>query len=236
MANREAVRECVGAGVDIALKTTRPTFGYRFRMAIRPRAYHEAARPFAKPELPTPIVWLAALLVACGNPSPDVALADLHGQVHAPQAVVDGEVHVVVFLSHECPIANAYAPTLASLAKHWSGRPVRVFLVHIDPELPVAAARKHREDYKLPGTILMDPAHKLATVLGATRTPEAVVLNHGGVVYRGRIDNQWPELGVRTPKATKHDLREAVEVALRGSNVPGPHPPAVGCLLPEPAR
>ena len=149
--------------------------------------------------------------------------------------VAAGHVHVVVFTSHECPIANAYAPTLGRLAKGWEDRPVRMFLVHIDPDLSVAAARTHREDYKLPGPILMDATHKLATVLGATRTPEVVVLNDGGVVYRGRIDNQWPKLGVRTPKATKHELRDAVEVALRGEKVPAPHPPAVGCLLPEPS-
>lgn len=181
-------------------------------------------------------MWLAALLVGCGAAATEVKTVDLDGHLHTPQVVPAGQVHVVVFTSQECPIANAYAPTLGNLAKEWADRPVRMFLVHIDPELTAAVARKHREDYQLPGTILLDPTHQLATMLGATRTPEAVVLGNGGIAYRGRIDNQWRELGVRTPKATQHDLRDAVEVALRGEQVPAPHAPAVGCLLPEPAR
>lgn len=201
-------------------------------MAIGHPGCGEARRMFAK-NVPVPLMVVAVLLVGCGSPSSKVTLTDLDGQPHAPQEVAAGQVHVVVFTSHECPIANAYAPTLGNLAKEWGNGRVRMFMVHVDPDLPVAAARKHREDYRLPGTVLMDPTHKLATALSAVRTPEAVVLTDAGVVYRGRIDNQWPELGVRTPKATKHELRDAVEVALRGDKVPSPHPPAVGCLLPE---
>ncbi|HEX6813478.1 MAG TPA: redoxin domain-containing protein [Planctomycetota bacterium] len=177
----------------------------------------------------------AAAFAACGAPTA-ITLPDLDGRVHQPTEPARGQVHVLVFTSHECPIANAYAPTLRTLASQWQGQPVRLFLIHVDPDLAAAAAAAHARDYELPGAILLDPRHQLATALGATRTPEAVVLSGAGLVYRGRIDDQWRELGARRPEASVHDLRAAVETALKGGVVPAPFPQAVGCLLPEPAR
>lgn len=178
---------------------------------------------------------LAFALAACGGPAA-IALPDLDGGSHTPTELGPGQVHVLVFTSHECPIANAYAPTLRTLARDWQGQPIRLFVVHVDPDLTAQAAAAHAQDYELPGTILLDPAQRLAASLGVTRTPEAVVLNGAGLVYRGRIDDQWRDLGVRVPVASAHDLRAAVETALQGGVVPPPYPQAVGCLLPEPAR
>lgn len=178
---------------------------------------------------------LAIALAACGGPTA-IALPDLDGAIHAPTRCAADAVHVLVFISHECPIANAYAPTLRALAADWQGQPIRLFIVHVDPDLTAAAAAAHAKDYRLPGTILLDPAQRLAASLGVTRTPEAVVLHDTALVYRGRIDDQWKDLGVRRPIASAHDLRAAVATALAGGVVPPPYPQAVGCLLPEPAR
>jgi hypothetical protein len=160
---------------------------------------------------------------------------DLDGHPVAPLQVPAGAVHVVVFTSQECPIANSYAPTLRELAARWHGKPVQLFLVHVDPECSAAAARRHAVDYELPGTVLLDPAQVLAASVGATRTPEAAVCTAAGTVYRGRIDDQWRALGSRAPAATTHELADAVAAALAGARVAQPWPAAVGCLLPEPA-
>jgi hypothetical protein len=190
--------------------------------------------------LSAPVCLVAALLAAglagCGDSRASVELVGLDGSRCAPQQVGSGHVHVIVFTSMECPIANAYAPTLGRLAAGWTGPEVRLFVVYVDPELAPERARAHSRDYGLPGVILLDPAQRLAAALGVTRTPEAVVLSAAGLVYRGRIDDQWRELGASAPEASVHDLRDAVAVARKGGTVPLPHPPAVGCLLPEAAR
>lgn len=189
-----------------------------------------------------PLRWLlvagglGAAPAACTGGETCIELLALDGSRHAPQRVGSGQVHVVVFTSHECPIANGYAPTLAGLASEWDGQAVHLYIVYVDPDLTRERAQAHGRDYALPGTLLLDPAHRLAQPLGVTRTPEAVVLSAAGLVYRGRIDDQWQELGSRTPEASVHDLRDAVMLAQRGGTVPPPHPPAIGCLLPEPAR
>ena len=162
-----------------------------------------------------------------------VQLQGLDGKTHEPLAVGNGAVHVLLFTSHECPIANSYAPTLRELASSWNGAAVRLFVVHVDPDLTVEAARTHARDYELPGAILLDPHQQLARAVGATKTPEAVVLTGSSMVYRGRIDDQWSALGARAPTAGSHELRDAVAAALAGRAVAVASTPVVGCLLPE---
>lgn len=178
--------------------------------------------------------WLAFVAASCAGAR--VQLQDLDGVCHEPLAVDNGAVHVLLFTSHECPIANSYAPTLRELASSWSGTAVRLFLIHVDPDLTVEAARAHARAYELPGVILLDPYHRLARAVGATKTPEAVVLSPSAMVYRGRIDDQWSALGARAQAATSHDLRDAVAQALAGRPVAVPSTPVVGCLLPEARR
>jgi hypothetical protein len=161
-------------------------------------------------------------------------VSDLDGRSQHPLQVAPGAVHVLVFLSQECPIANSYAPVLQQLARDHTGPAVRWFLVHVDPDLDVAAARAHASAYELPGTVVLDPHHQLATALGITCTPEAAVLGAAGLCYRGRIDDQWPALGSRRP-ATAPDLRAAIDRTRAGGEAPRPWPAAVGCRLPEPA-
>jgi hypothetical protein len=192
-----------------------------------PNRPHRAPRRARARTFAALALWLAT---ACTGP---VAATDLEGRPCELPPCPAGAVQVVVFTSHECPIANAYAPTLQTLAAGWIDLPVALWLVHTGPDLTPAAARMHARDYGLPGTILLDPTHHLARALGATRTPEAVVRDHRGITYRGRIDDQWVALGTRTRAATVHDLQHAVAATLAGRPVPLPHAPAVGCLLPR---
>lgn len=182
--------------------------------------------------------WLtASLLAGCAAEAVGPTLQGLDGTRHAPLAIQGDDVHVLVFTSHECPIANAYAPTLQALQAEWADQPrVRLFLLHVDPDLSTELARQHAQDYQLPGTVLLDPTQAAASACAATITPEAVVLTAEGLHYRGRIDDQWRKLGSRAPAASSRDLAEAVALALDGTRSPEPHPKAVGCLLPDPLR
>lgn len=178
------------------------------------------------------IAGLAALTLAACSAAPAVAPTgglDL-------MAATPGRVRVLVFTSHECPIANAYAPTLRDLAARFRADAVDWIVVHVDPDLTAAAAAEHARAYELPGAIVREPRQQTAQQLGITRTPEAAVLAGGELVYRGRIDDQWAALGVRRAAAAHNDLADAIAAALVGRPAPTPRTTAVGCLLPEPAR
>lgn len=174
------------------------------------------------------------LAAAACTAAPQLRVQDLAGAWREPLRVAPGAVHVLVFTSHECPIANAYAPTLRQLADSWAEDPVTLFLLHVDPDLSAAAASAHAAEFALPGTILLDPHHDLADYLGVRRTPEAAVVTPNGLAYCGRIDDQWQGLGSRKVAPSQHDLAAAVAAALADGSAPGRRTPAVGCLLPEP--
>lgn len=157
----------------------------------------------------------------------------LDGLPASPAAPATGRVHVLVFTSLECPIANAYAPTLRQLAAAWQQAPVDLFLVVADPAATAAAVQRHAADYQLPGRLVLDRHQLLAQSLGATMTPEAIVVTDAGIAYRGRIDDAFAARGLRRP-ATHHDLCLAVQRVLAGDRSFLQGPPAMGCHLPTP--
>lgn len=176
---------------------------------------------------------LAALLAGCAEPAAESPWVDLDGASHTPLEVHDSVAHVLVFVTTDCPIANSYAPEIAAIVADHAGDPLRFFVVHVNPDVTAEIASSHAQEYQLPGPVLLDGSQRLARELGVTRTPEvAVVMQGGELVYRGRIDNRWGDLGRAKPRATRHDLRAALETVLAGGEVPEPRTEAVGCDLP----
>ena len=175
---------------------------------------------------------LLAALCACGAQSP--AFHDLEDQLHHPLAVENAAVHVLLFLTVDCPIANGYAPTIKELAGEFEPLGVTFFLIHVDPDVDASGAREHAADFGYDLPVLLDPEHLLVEQLGATITPEAAVLTaQEGLVYRGRIDDWYAALGKKRRQPTTHDLRETLKACLAGSPVPVARTEAVGCMIPE---
>jgi len=54
------------------------------------------------------------------------------------------------------------------------------------------------------------------------------------LVYHGRIDNRYADLGKERPEATQHDLEEVLKAIVQGKPVPYSTAKAVGCYIPEP--
>jgi hypothetical protein len=106
-------------------------------------------------------------------------------------------------------------------------------LVYPNPSDDAAAIARHLKEYGYPPSIgAADPAHTLVNSVGATITPEAAVLDADRrLIYRGRIDDRFVELGRERPKATTHDLREALMAALAGKPVKTAVRQAVGCFI-----
>ncbi|HUQ87649.1 MAG TPA: hypothetical protein VM096_08830, partial [Vicinamibacterales bacterium] len=66
---------------------------------------------------------------------------------------------------------------------------------------------------------------------GVTVTPEVAVMRGSTLVYRGRIDDRYVELGRERPKPTRHDLEEALNAAIAGKTIAIRQTRAVGCIL-----
>ena len=80
---------------------------------------------------------------------------------------------------------------------------------------------------------IFDTKHRMVSALGATRTPEAVLVDaEGKILYRGRINNRYPELGKARRVITEHDLRAALSEATSGKPVTVSRTTAIGCYIP----
>lgn len=140
---------------------------------------------------------------------------------------------VLVFVASDCPISNAYAPEIQRICRDYAGRGVRCALVYEDPGITTEAVRAHLAEYGY-GSIdtRIDRTGTIAQSVGATVTPEAIVVDPSGTIrYRGRIDNFYAALGKPRQQVTAHDLRDALDAVLSGRTVERPRTTAVGCYI-----
>jgi peroxiredoxin/mono/diheme cytochrome c family protein len=173
-------------------------------------------------------------LVGPGEPAePTVGfrLQDHRGAWHTLDEARDRKVVVLAFLGTECPLAEAYAPRLAELARDFGKRGVAFFGVDANQQDGPVAIGRFAEKHGLPFPILKDVGNGLADRIGAERTPEVFVLDESrAVVYRGRVDDQYA-IGIHRPSSTRHDLVDALDAVLAGRPVATPRTDAVGCRI-----
>jgi hypothetical protein len=139
---------------------------------------------------------------------------------------------VLIFVSSDCPISNRYAPDIRKLYDEFTPQGVRFWLVYPNVMDDDAAIEKHVKDYGHPAVALADRDHYLVKLAGATVTPEAAVFDGQlRLLYRGRIDDRFVELGRERPAATRQDLKAALVAMLAGKQVPEARTQAVGCFI-----
>ncbi len=171
-------------------------------------------------------------LPSCQSTTPE--FVDLNGTPHRPLEFRGARAHVLIFITDDCPVANGYAPEIRSLVAEYSSRGIEFFLVHVDPDLTREKANQHARDYTLPGAVIIDSRHDLVRHTGVRFTPEAAVLNPAGdLVYRGRIDNLYAELGKKRRVVSRRDLRDVLSALLAGKPIETARTEAVGCFIPE---
>lgn len=169
------------------------------------------------------------LLTACAS-APVRIPADYAGQ--------RGQLAVFVFISTECPIANAMVPDLRQLAAEAKTGGIAFRVVHATPGVDDAAIAQHAREFGLEGAvdIVIDRDQSLVRALGATITPEAVLVRLDGAggferLYAGRVNDLYSGIGRRRANATSNDLRDAMHAARDGRPIARPWPVAVGCFI-----
>jgi hypothetical protein len=177
------------------------------------------------------IGWLVTAMGAA------TVVRDLDGHVRRPFAP-NGHGSVLVFLTTDCPIANAYAPEIQDVCRTAAPKGIECLLVYEDPGMTPSAARAHLAAYRYSGIpAAIDADGTIAQAAAATVTPEAVLIDATGTSrYRGRIDNLYVGLGRRRQAATIHDLRDAIAAVLMGRAIARPRTEAFGCSIMPPRR
>ena len=145
-----------------------------------------------------------------------------------PKLLKNKQGAVFVFLSPDCPLSQNYSPTLNQLRSQFQPNGIEFYAVF--PGKPVV------DDfiaiYKIAFPVLMDSDFRLADFFGATKTPEAFVLDpQGNFIYKGAIDNRAPELGQQRTVITEHYLVDARNSIVQHQALRLKQTPSVGCFI-----
>lgn len=178
-------------------------------------------------------IFFSATISAAGSDTQaDIRVADVNGEWHTPFASNGKKPVVLIFVMHDCPIANAFAPEIGRICEEYAAKGASLYMVHVDPALSAEDAAKHATDYGFKCPVLLDRTHALVKAAQATVTPEAAVFAaDGSLKYRGRINDQYVDIGKKRIHVTKHDLREALDAVLNGKAVANATTQAVGCYI-----
>lgn len=156
---------------------------------------------------------------------------DLAGNPVDPLKSASGKIVVLVFVRTDCPISNRYAPTIQRLSAAHAGRAV-FWLVYPNKSEFAEAIRKHERDYGYKIPALRDPRHALVKESQVQITPEVAVFDaNRRLVYHGRIDNLYEDIGRARSAATTHELEDAISAALSGKILASDATHAVGCYI-----
>jgi len=157
----------------------------------------------------------------------DFKLPDADGAEHSLKALMGKKGTVVIFIATKCPVSNAYNDRMEKLAEDYKARGINVIGINANSTEPAAEVKSHAAEKGLKFTILKDDGNKIADRLGATRTPEAYVLDTNfKLLYHGRIDNSQKVEGI-----TSNDVREALDEMLAGKAISKTGGAAFGCSI-----
>ena len=140
------------------------------------------------------------------------------------------ELTVYVFTTTDCPISNRYAPEVQRLATKFKSK-VSFVLVYPVPSDTPAMIRDHYAKFAYSIQWIRDVDLRLVKLTGATMLPEVAVMQGGTLLYRGRIDDRYVDLGKERPAPTQRDLEAALNAAIAGKPIAVRETQAIGCFL-----
>ena len=162
-----------------------------------------------------------------GQTAPDVNLPGNDGKNHSFGEFSGKKAIVVIFMSIDCPVSNAYVERIAALFDEFSGKNVEFVGVFSNRREDLPAVTQYAAEKGIKYTVLRDEDNKVADEFGAQFTPEVYVLNPQRVIlYHGRIDYSQREKHVR-----RKDLQEALAEVLAGKPVSEARTKSFGCSI-----
>jgi thioredoxin-related protein len=141
-------------------------------------------------------------------------------------------LNVFITISEDCPVCKYMAAEVKSLHEKYkdSFSFHLVFTMNNSTDSSRHAFMKiyNLKDLKL----IIDTSQVVCNKLGATITPEAIVIDASGeTLYRGRISNAYYAPGKMRKNGIKYDLGTALNFIAKTKQVYLPWSDAVGCVI-----
>lgn len=168
-----------------------------------------------------------AARAAVGSTVADFQLPDASGTQRTLASLRGERGTVLIFVSTQCPVSNAYNERMERLAQEYAARGVRVVGINSNREETPEAISAHARTNNLTFPILKDMGNRIADQFGAQFTPEVFFLDASNrVVYHGRIDNNR-----NAAQANTADLRNAIDAVLANRPIAVTEARAFGCTI-----
>lgn len=162
-----------------------------------------------------------------GKPAPAFSLPDSQGKTRSLSEFATGKGAVVIWVSTQCPVSNAYNDRMASIAKEYQAKGLNFVGINSNKEEKTEEVAEHAKQHGLTFPVLKDEGNKIADLYGASVTPEVYVVDAKGTLrYHGRIDDNMKESGVTT-----QDLRAALDLLVAGQEISKAESKAFGCTI-----
>lgn len=176
---------------------------------------------------------LESIDIPLGTKMPPFELKDPEGNSYKGNDLVGSKGLLVAFTCNHCPYAIAVWPRLVKLAKDTEGLGVNTVGINpnIHPDYPDDAPERMKEKIKEWGIgfpYLIDESQKIAQTFQAQCTPDLYLFDKNqNLVYHGRLDDNWQD----ESKATRQELKEAIENLVGGKPISKDQKPSMGCSI-----
>lgn len=202
---------CLGLIVGIAIVVSPSRSGDEIKIG-KTNVPVEIGKEFARP---------------LGSEIRDLAFKDVDGKEYYLHDLTKKGPVALVFLSTICPEANRYPGRLQRLQDEFGQKNVTFLAVYPNEEETLAGIKSHAKERALSYVIVRDMHGYLADGVGATMTPQALVIDRQNRLrYRGAIDDNRIESRVR-----QSYLQDALLAVVAGKEVAVPVTETRGCTI-----
>jgi len=164
--------------------------------------------------------------IKVGEPAPALTFT-APDSGHATIDPTKASATVVIFVSTQCPVSNAYNDRMRALYQAYDGKRVQFAFVDANATEAPADIVELETRAKFPFHVYRDVNNVVADKLGAQFTPEVYVFDKKGTLqYHGAIDDSRREASVKQQSA-----RDAIDALLDGKAVTVATTKAFGCSI-----
>ncbi len=169
-------------------------------------------------------------VISAGTPltTENFFLNDYNGKKISLTDFKDSKAIVLMFISTQCPVSNAYNERMASLYNDYNSKNITILGINSNKAETPEDIKEHAQEQKFGFDILKDVNNVIADKFQASHTPEVYVIHPVTftVLYHGRIDDSQ-----REAKVQSKDLRVALDEIIAGKSVTNRETKAFGCSI-----
>jgi peroxiredoxin len=161
-----------------------------------------------------------------------LSLPGISGKKLSLHQFKENKASVVIFFSPECPICVSMTKTIREMADTFAQQGVKFYIIYPGNYYSNKHIREFQKSYLLKMGGYRDDNNALVKALGAKVTPQAIVISPAGkIVYSGKIDNWFEDIGKRRTIITQFYLHDALTAIIKNQAPPVEKTDPVGCFI-----